>query len=183
MKLLLHTCCAPCLIYPLKALKEEGFEVEAYFYNPNIHPQDEYLKRESACFQLASTINLKLIASEYNQEDFYKAITNKSRPERCFSCWRLRLFKTAEFAKKNNFGSFTTTLLVSIYQDINVIGDIGKKIGNLFGLSFVFRDFRPGFRQAHDDAKRKGLYCQRYCGCSYSLEERNSALSEKGSKR
>jgi predicted adenine nucleotide alpha hydrolase (AANH) superfamily ATPase len=80
----------------------------------------------------------------------------------------LRLARAAQFARENGFNAFTTTLLVSPYQDQKLIKDIGEKIARDEGLSFYFEDFRPGFAQAHKEAKNKGLYCQKYCGCSYS---------------
>jgi predicted adenine nucleotide alpha hydrolase (AANH) superfamily ATPase len=178
MKVLLHTCCAPCLIYPLEVLRSEGFEVEAYFYNPNIHPEEEYAKRKCAFLDFALAQSVKAHIPEYRASDYRDAVTNARRPGRCKECWGLRLLNTARFAKENNFSAFTSALLVSPYQDIEAIKTIGQKIAERLALSFIYRDFRPGFREAHNKARAIGIYCQKYCGCSYSLEERKEAQGQ-----
>lgn len=186
MKILLHTCCGPCFIYPLEALRNEGFEVEAYFYNPNIHPEDEYIKRKSAFLELVSTlIRVKVHIPEYVVSDYHNVVTNRERPRRCLECWDLRLLKTARFAKENNFPAFTLSALVSPYQDSEAIKSIGQKIAEDLKIHFLYRDFRAGFREAHNKARALGIYYQKYCGCKYSLEERNGALlkdKKRGSK-
>ena len=173
MKVLLHTCCAPCLIYPLEVLRQEHSEVEAFFYNPNIYPEEEFLRRQSAFLDFVKSQNIPTHIPAYNQEDYTQAVIEEQRPERCISCWDMRLYKTAAFAKENNFTHFTTALLVSPYQDIEEIKRIGQKIAERTQIQFLYRDFRPGFRQAHNKARELGIYCQKYCGCRYSLEERN----------
>ena len=169
MKVLLHTCCAPCLIYPLETLRKEGFEVEAYFYNPNIHPEEEFIRRKEAFLDFAAAQGVLTHIPEYNPSDYTNAIQDTQ--SRCNNCWELRLKKTAEFAIVNNFAYFTTALLVSPYQDIEEI----KRIGERMSVKFLFRDFRPGFREAHNRARAMGIYCQKYCGCNYSLEEREAS--------
>lgn len=173
MKILLHTCCAPCLLYPLKRLKEQGNEVRGYFYNPNIHPYEEYKKRLQAVDQLKKDIDTEIIYPEYKPEDFFQEINFKeSAPLRCSLCWALRLKKTACAAKEAGFDSFTTTLLVSPYQDQTLLKNIGQSIAKEQALSFYYEDFRSGFREAHNQAKSLGIYCQKYCGCIYSEIER-----------
>lgn len=179
MKVLLHTCCAPCLIYPLEVLRNEGLEVEAYFYNPNIHPEEEYIKRKTAFLDFAGTQSVRAHIPEYSASDYQNAIADTERPGRCRECWGMRLLSTARFAKENNFPAFTSALLVSPYQDIEAIRAIGQKIAERLDLSFIYRDFRPGFREAHNKARSLGIYCQKYCGCGYSLEERKEALAAK----
>lgn len=172
MKILLHTCCGPCLIYPLEVLRQDGFEVEAYFYNPNIHPEDEYLRRKTAFLVLANSQELTAHIPAYNESEYSNSIASRKRPQRCCDCWSLRLLKTAEFARANNFPAFTTALLVSPYQDIETIKSIADKIAKAMKVEFLFRDFRCGFRQAHNKARALGIYAQKYCGCRYSLQER-----------
>lgn len=169
MKLLLHTCCAPCLVYPLEALRREGFLVTGFFYNPNIHPLAEYIKRKEALLVLKPDIEITY--PEYLPQEFFRAINlNEERPKRCAICWGLRLKATARAAKEKGFPYFTTTLLVSPYQDQGLLKEIGERIAQEEGVKFYFADFRPGFRKAHDEAKARGVYCQRYCGCVYSNE-------------
>jgi predicted adenine nucleotide alpha hydrolase (AANH) superfamily ATPase len=170
MELLLHTCCAPCLIYPLKRLKEKGFKVKGFFYNPNIHPFSEYKNRKQAMEDLKKTVDIEIVYPEYKPEEFFQAINLKEKTlERCAICWSLRLKKTAEEAKEKGFDAFTTTLLVSPYQDHKKLREIGSDIAEEVGREFYYEDFRQGFRSAHAQAKKKGIYCQKYCGCIYSM--------------
>jgi len=175
MKLLLHTCCAPCLIYPCDFLKEQGYEVEGFFYNPNIQPLSEYENRKKAVEDYSKSKNIFVhFQDKYRPEEFFRAIVNNEKsPKRCHLCWQLRLKKTAQFAKDKGMASFSTTLLVSPYQDIEKIKQIGEDISKDSGVKFVFADFRSGFRDAHKEAKETGLYCQKYCGCVFSERERN----------
>jgi len=172
MKLLLHTCCAPCLIYPAEKLKDEGFQVTGFFYNPNIYPVEEYEKRKAAVTGFSGAISCGVIYPDYEPTQFLEAIGDKKEsPARCRMCWKLRLKKTAAFACANAFDYFSTTLLVSPYQDQNILKELGEEAARQEGINFYFEDFRPGFRQAHNDARAKGIYCQKYCGCVYSQRE------------
>lgn len=171
MKLLLHTCCGPCLIYPLEKLIFEGFTVKGFFYNPNIHPYTEYNKRKEAVTALGPDI--EVIYPQYSPQEFFQAVNLKEElPARCAICWRLRLKKTAETARESGFKYFTTTLLVSPYQDQELLKKIGNEVGKEERIEFYYADFRSGFRQAHNEARVKGIYCQKYCGCVYSEIER-----------
>jgi len=173
MKLLLHTCCAPCLIYPLEILREKGFEVTGFFYNPNVHPFSEYKNRKQAIEDFSKGVSCEAIYPEYNPTEFFQAVNLREvNPGRCPVCWGLRLKRTAQEAKEKGFNHFSTTLLVSPYQDIELIKKIGADIAEEEGVGFYYEDFRPGFRKAHDEARAKGIYCQKYCGCIYSEMER-----------
>lgn len=173
MRLLLHTCCAPCLIYPLESLRSKGFEVAGLFYNPNIHPFAEYKNRRQAVEDWSKAEKVEVFYPEYAPEEFFRAVNLKeSNPGRCATCWNLRLKKTARDAKAKGFNAFSTTLLVSPYQDQELLKKIGSEVAADEGVEFYYEDFRPGFRQAHDQAKAKGVYCQKYCGCIYSEIER-----------
>ena len=173
MNLLLHICCAPCMIYPLERLKEKGFEVTGFFYNPNIHPLVEYNNRKQAVEDLSKALDLEVIYPEYRPEEFFRPISrNEASPGRCPICWELRLTMTVQAAKENNFDFFSTTLLVSPYQDQGLLRGIGEHLDEEENINFYYDDFRPGFRKAHDEAKSKGIYCQKYCGCMYSEKER-----------
>lgn len=176
-RILLHICCAPCAIYPLKVLRERGFEVEGIFFNPNIHPQGEFIERQQAVAQLASKENLTVYYPQHRPSLFFEKV-KKTLDNRCGICWKLRLSEVAKFAIKNNFSHFTSTLLVSPYQNIETINELGKDAARNFGLEFYFKDFRSGFHTAHNAAKSLGLYRQKYCGCLYSLEEQNKNKSK-----
>lgn len=175
MKLLLHICCGPCLIYPLQQLRLKGIEVEGVFYNPNIHPLSEYKKRREAVEGFSRTADIKVIYPDYKPEEFFQAVSpypnllpQGEREKRCSLCWRMRLEKTAALAKENGFACFSSTLLVSPYQNQEVLRNTGDEVSKDTGMNFYYEDFRPGFRQAHQQAASKGMYCQKYCGCVYS---------------
>ena len=180
MKILLHTCCAPCLIYPFERLQKEGFEVTGLFYNPNIHPFSEYKKRKQAVEQLNKRLNIDIIYPRYLPEEFFRAVNPEEKnPQRCSACWRLRLETTARIAKDKGFEYFSTTLLVSPYQDQELLKKIGDDIADSEGLKFYYEDFRPGFHDAHKKARAEDIYCQKYCGCSYSEIERRQKKKKK----
>ena len=176
--IVLHTCCAPCLIYPLDVLKENGFNVTGVFYNPNIHPLVEYSERKNAVEMLS--LQIEMLYPDYNPADFFRAVNlSEDFPGRCAICWRERLRKTAKFARERNAGYFTTTLLVSPYQDHGLLQKIGNDIAREEGVRFFYSDFRKGFRKAHEEARGKGIYMQKYCGCIYSeLERRKKKKNE-----
>jgi len=172
--MLLHICCAPCLIYPLEVLKPKGFDVTGVFYNPNIHPFLEYRERKKAVADLSSGI--EIIYPDYHPQEFFHTINLKEEdPERCALCWKLRLKNTAHLAKEKGMKYFTTTLLVSPYQDHEMLKKIGSEAGSEEGVEFYYADFRAGFRKAHDEARALGIYTQKYCGCVYSEIERFKA--------
>ncbi|MFA4842349.1 MAG: epoxyqueuosine reductase QueH [Candidatus Omnitrophota bacterium] len=174
MELLLHTCCAPCLIYPLERLRSKGFEVTGLFYNPNIHPQAEYERRRAAVEDFSKPIAAEVLYPQYFPSEFFWAVHSKENsPERCFICWRLRLEQTARKAKHCGCQYFSTTLLVSPYQNQELLAKIGEDVAKQEGVEFYYEDFRPGFKDAHNKARDQGIYCQKYCGCIYSELERS----------
>lgn len=179
MKILLHICCGPCLIYPLKRLNDQSFKVKGFYYNPNIFPISEFNRRREAVAALSKDLQFEVGYSEYLPSEFSEAIgVNLSAPERCKHCWKLRLSRTALYAKENGFDAFTSTLLVSPYQDQELLKELGNQVAGEAGVSFYYEDFRVGFRQAHEEARNKGIYCQKYCGCSYSELERHARIKK-----
>ncbi|MDD5107984.1 MAG: epoxyqueuosine reductase QueH [Candidatus Omnitrophica bacterium] len=180
MDILLHICCGPCLIYPFGRLKEEGFNIKGFYYNPNIYPSGEYSKRKGALEVLSRDLEFDVESPQYDDSEFFQAINaNENTPERCINCWSLRLRRTAKHAKENNLFLFSTTLLVSPYQDHTMLKELGEKIAKETGVDFFYEDFRPGFRQAYKEARQKGLYLQKYCGCNYSIKPKVNGLNEK----
>ena len=173
MDILLHICCGPCLIYPFSRLKDQRFEISGFYYNPNIYPVSEYHRRVEGLKVLSQEFSLSVEYPEYQESDFLQAINAlEALSQRCASCWALRLRKTARQAKKNGFASFSTTLLASPYQNHELLKQLGQQIGQDTGVDFYYEDFRPGFKQAQIEAKRKGIYRQKYCGCKYSIRPR-----------
>lgn len=171
-KVLLHICCGPCAIYPLDVLREQGHNVMGYFYNPNIHPYTEYIKRKEALEKFAQIAGLKVIYDE--KYDFADFLRNASYREarRCLMCYEMRLNQAAHIAKKGKFDYFTTTLLVSKYQKHELISEVGKAVGERYGIPFLYYDFREGFSKGVERSREMGIYRQQYCGCIYSEVER-----------
>ncbi|MCL2800174.1 MAG: epoxyqueuosine reductase QueH [Treponema sp.] len=172
MKLLLHCCCAPCSISSVIALRGNGIEPHLFWYNQNIHPINEYESRRDCFLNFAKEEKLETsVIDEYSMEYFTEAVCGK--PEsRCFLCYRIRLEKTAAFAKENNFGAFTTTLLISPYQDHDAIVQISRECSAKYGVGFYYMDFRRFFKESQASARARGFYMQKYCGCTNSYEEK-----------
>ncbi len=182
MKLLLHICCANCGIYPLERIKERGDDVVGYFFNPNIHPYQEYQKRLEALRQYAGKVGLEVIYRDaYLLEEFLRNVSQKPE-ERCQYCYSVRLEATAREAKKSGFDQFTTTLLQSTHQNHQLIRETGERIAKEVGIPFYYEDFRQGWRRGVEVSKSIGLYRQQYCGCIYSEKER-FLRPKKGTKK
>lgn len=172
MKVLMHICCAPCSIACIKQLREEGVEPTGFWYNPNIHPMLEYKTRKNTLVEYAKSIDLKLIIqNEYGLRAFIQAIYPDFN-NRCGYCYRVRLEETARAAAENGFTHFTTTLLVSPYQNHELICKTAEEAAAKYGVQFLYRDFRPRFREGQDAAREAGMYMQKYCGCVFSEEDR-----------
>ncbi|ADG82047.1 hypothetical protein Tfer_0140 [Thermincola ferriacetica] len=172
MNILLHICCGPCSIYPVKKLREEQHRVRGYFYNPNIHPYTEWKKRLDTLKEYAEKIDLPLIVDEnYELEDFLQQVVYREK-NRCRICYYMRLLRAAKIAKKGKFDAFTTTLLVSPFQKHEMIKEIGEEVAEKTGIPFYYQDFRPGFKEATAASKEMQMYRQQYCGCIFSEKER-----------
>ena len=172
MKLLLHVCCAPCSIKCIEQLREENIEPTLFWYNPNIHPFIEYRNRKNALIEYAKSMDLKLIIDDnYGLRSFISAVT-PNFVTRCEYCYTERLSKTAKYAVDNGYNAFSTTLLISPYQNHERIKQISGKISADIGIEFLYRDFRPYFREGQNMARSMNIYMQKYCGCIFSEEER-----------
>jgi len=172
LNLLLHICCANCAISPIREMGGKGIEVVGYFFNPNIHPYQEYQRRLETLKQYSETVGLKVIyRDEYLLEEFLRNVSHREK-ERCQYCYSIRLGATAQEARKRGFDQFSTTLLQSKHQDHQQIREIGDRVGKEVGIPFCYEDFRQGWRKGLDVSKAMGLYRQQYCGCIYSEKER-----------
>ncbi|QGG46688.1 epoxyqueuosine reductase QueH [Heliorestis convoluta] len=172
MKLLLHSCCGPCSIYPIEQLRQEGYDVNAYFYNPNIHPYKEFRRRLETLEGYTSAINVPLIKEEtYELESFLQKVA-QDPASRCPHCYRMRLYKAAEKGRQLSMDAFTTTLLISPYQNHEMLKALGEEIGKELSIPFLYKDFRHGFREGQQQARERELYRQPYCGCIYSEKDR-----------
>ncbi|RJQ56626.1 MAG: hypothetical protein C4526_01325 [Nitrospiraceae bacterium] len=183
MKILFHICCGNCALYPVKLLRAEGHEFKGFWYNPNIHPLEEYTSRLDSLKKLSDDWRIDMFyVDEYNPEEFFSmfsAETLPQPPERCKSCYLLRLERTAVKAREAGFEAFSTTLLISPYQDFEQITDTGRKLAGKYNVRFYDKDFRPFFKEALTLSKELGLYRQKYCGCVFSRQEREQAIKAK----
>lgn len=174
----MHICCATCAAYVLKRLQDD-FDVIAYYYNPNIYPDEEYKKRFVEAKKYCLENEIPFIEEVPDQEMWF-ALTkghelDPERGERCTICYRIRLEKTAVYAKDNNYEYFGTDLSISPHKDAKRLNEIGQELALEYGLKHLSADFKKqdGFKKAMDISKCEGFYRQDYCGCKYSLEQRN----------
>lgn len=172
IKLLLHCCCAPCSVSCIEPLRAEGIEPVAFWYNPNIHPFKEYEARRNCLVEYCERLDIKLLVSEsYGLKEFVRA-TASDIDGRCRYCYEHRLEEIARFAAENGFDAFTSTLFASVYQNHELMKNAAEAFAEKYGVSFLYRDFRPNFRVGNQKAREEGLYMQKYCGCVFSEEER-----------
>ena len=182
MKLLLHTCCAPCSVYCIDSLRNEKIEPTVYWFNPNIHPYMEYKARRDTLKEYTKSINVQAFFEEdYGLDEFCKNVICDLQ-NRCQNyCYRVRLEQTAKFAKENGYTHFSTTLLVSPYQNHEALIEVANQMAKKYNVEFLYRDFRIGFREGQAKARELGLYMQKYCGCIFS-EEMSSLARQKKDK-
>jgi predicted adenine nucleotide alpha hydrolase (AANH) superfamily ATPase len=176
-RLLFHVCCATCAAYVLEQLRQK-YQVTAYFYNPNIYPQDEYRMRFSEVCAWCLKKDIPFIEEKPETDRWFALTTghenDAERGERCGICYRMRLHKTAEYAKAHGFEIFGTDLSISPHKDAAKINSIGKELGEVFGIAFLEADFKKqdGFKKAMVISREEQFYRQDYCGCIYSLKAR-----------
>jgi predicted adenine nucleotide alpha hydrolase (AANH) superfamily ATPase len=184
-RLLLHICCGPCSTYTIKRLREQGFDVTGFWYNPNIHPFAEHERRRECIQDYSRAVELAMIEwEEYEMPTYFRAVAgHEPFGERCALCYRLRLERTAEVAQQNGFAAFSTTLLISPYQQQTLIRSIGDELAGQRGLEFYFENLRRGWSERGHLARQHHLYQQQYCGCIYSeweAAERSAAKTDQG---
>lgn len=176
-KLLLHSCCAPCSSYVISYLTNY-FDITILYYNPNIYPYEEYLKRKNEQIKLIKELTSKniidIIDCDYDNELYNNLIKGlENEPEkgnRCTICYQMRMEKTASIAKENNYDYFCTTLSVSPYKNSDLINEIGKKLEGRYKINWLYSDFKKkdGYKKSIELSKKYNLYRQDYCGCIYS---------------
>ena len=182
--LLLHACCGPCSSAVLELLSNV-FEISIYYYNPNIYPEEEFIRRREELKRFAqkfpAAANIKIIEPQYAPEEFYEASGVREKPElekekemgeRCFNCYKLRLEKTFAYALQNGYDYVTTTLSISPYKDAKKINSIGMELENRYNgkVKFLHSDFKKknGFLRSLEISSEYGMYRQDYCGCVFS---------------
>lgn len=174
-KVLLHSCCAPCSSHVVTLLKEY-FDVTVLYYNPNIHPLEEYLKRKNEQIKLLEILNIPIMDIDYDHNEFKENVKGledeKEGGARCNKCFALRLEKTAILAQLNQFEYFCTTLTVSPYKNSQIINKIGAILEQKYNVKYLYSDFKKkeGYKKSIELSKKYDLYRQHYCGCEYSVE-------------
>lgn len=178
--LLLHSCCAPCSSYVIEYLSI-FFSITIFFYNPNIHPEEEYIKRLEEQISLINRLQTKnrvnFIAGLYEPDLFFKKVKGleqeKEGGQRCFKCFELRLKRTAQKACESDFQYFTTTLTVSPHKNAGLINRLGHNISSAYHVQYLFSDFKKnsGFQRSILLSNKYQLYRQNYCGCVFSKKQ------------
>ena len=181
--LLIHSCCAPCSSYVLEYLSQY-FEITVFYYNPNIYPESEYTKRILEQQKLIRDMNLKypvsFLAGRYEKEKFYAMAEGmedlREGGARCMKCYELRLSEAARQAAAGGFDYFTTTLSISPMKNAQKLNEIGARLGIEYGVEYLVSDFKKknGYKRSIELSKEYGLYRQDYCGCEFSLREREA---------
>jgi len=182
--LLLHACCAPCSSHTLMVLKDY-FRISIFYSNDNIYPESEYNKRldEIITFSKKISNDIDVIYDKYNENDYNMAVKGLEhlgeRTKRCYECYKLRLEKTAIKAKELNYDYFSTTLSISPYKVEKWINEIGYMLEGKYNIKYLFSDFKKeaGYTDSINLSKEYGLYRQDYCGCKYSLQERDERIA------
>ena len=172
-RILLHICCGPCSIYPVRRLQEQGFEVTGLYYNFNIHPAQEYIRRREGAKEVAAGMGFKLICrdEDYNPETYLRSVAFREE-NRCFLCYQLRLSRVLSIAGNGGFDFFSSTLLYSRFQKHDLICSLAADMAGSGKVRFWREDFRLGWQEGIDLSKKWGIYRQQYCGCVYSEFER-----------
>lgn len=172
-KMLIHTCCAPDALYVISILKDK-YEITGYFYNPNIHPSEEYQLRLEETRKVAQELNFNLLVEEYDKSRWIKMTERfKDEPEkgrRCDICYAMRLERTARKASELRFDTFTTVMSLSPWKKADVLNRIGRMFAHRYRIHFLEANFKKkdGFKKSIELSKQHNLYRQNYCGCIYS---------------
>lgn len=188
MRLLLHACCGPCSLEPLRLLLEEGHDITIAYMNSNIHPKEEYLHRRDTLLEFAATQGISVVEGVYSPQAWANtagqyASDPTMRPWRCRACYRQRLDEACDYALANGFDGVATTLTVSPYQYTDIIREELEAACALRGLAPVFRDYTEQYPEATRRSKALGMYRQNYCGCAVSKKEAEQEREERRAER
>ena len=187
-KILLHACCGPCSLEPVRLLRQEGHELTIFYANANIHPRDEYQRRLDTLLAWAETEGIPVIEGTYDPDAWSTAVGpadtwGDDHAQRCRACYRLRLEESARYAAEHGFEALSTTLAVSPYQFTDIIAEEVQRAADAYGLQAVFQDFRPYYPEATRASRALGMYRQNYCGCAFSNAEAAAEREEAKRRR
>jgi len=189
-KVLLHSCCAPCSGEIMEKMICRGIDLTIFFYNPNIHPRQEYELRKNENIRFAKKLKIPFIDADYDRDTWFKRAKGMEwepeRGKRCSMCFDMRFDRTALYANENGFKIFTSSLGLSRWKDMNQINDCGIKAAsrypNLIYWTYNWRK-QGGSERMYEIAKREQFYKQEYCGCVYSLRDSNAYRKQKGREK
>jgi len=188
--LLLHSCCAPCAGEIMEAVAASEIKTTVYFYNPNIHPIQEYELRKEENKRYCQKLGLDFIDADYDKDNWFKRIkgleNEPERGERCTKCFDMRFERSALYAHENNFFLFATTLGISRWKDLDQVNNSGLRAADRYsGLNFWDFNWRKagGSPRMIEISKREEFYQQEYCGCVYSLRDTNKWRKENNRPR
>lgn len=175
-RLVLHSCCAPCTTAIAECMLQNGLEPIVFFFNPNIHPQQEYEKRKQECIRYATRLGLDFVDADYDHAAWLSAVAGlehePERGRRCLRCFEVRLLATANFTQQQGLQVFTTTLAASRWKSLDQVQQAGQKAQEaVSGVTFWGQNWRKGGLQTRRDylIKELGIYNQTYCGCEFSV--------------
>lgn len=172
--LLLHACCGPCSLEPVRLLRAEGFEPTILWTNPNIQPVAEHeLRLETLRAWARDVAHVEVVVAADDRAAWERAVAPAGfdRERRCRACYALRLAECCRVARERGFPHVSTTLAVSPYQLFDACGELLRRTAAAFGLAAVWRDFRPHYADATRTSRELGMYRQSYCGCRFSAAE------------
>lgn len=178
-KLLLHSCCGPCSTQVIDVLRND-YDITVFYYNPNIMPDEEYSHRLAEQKRFCGEVGIPVIDLPYDNACYLNKVKGHEQDreggQRCTLCFDLRLDKTAEYAVKNGFDIFATTLSVSPHKNTAVINAVGEEISKKYNIEFLAGNFKKndGYKKSIEFSKKYNLYRQNYCGCAFSKLEREN---------
>lgn len=172
-RVLLHMCCGPCAIAPIRRLQEEGYDVTGFFWNPNIHPLQEYMRRREGAAEVARRLGVSVIFkdNEYDPKLWFRAVSFREE-NRCFHCYALRMERAVAIAVHGRFDYVSSTILYSKKQQHDVVRQLGEDMTKDGPVQFLYRDFRTGWEEGITTSQEWEIHRQQYCGCLYSEHER-----------
>ena len=179
-RVLLHICCGPCGIFPVESLRAEGLEVTGFFFNPNIQPFQEYARRRDAAREMSASLGLRMLWKEDVEiKDWLRQMAFREE-FRCELCYHLRLTQAAAYARQGKFDYFSSSIFYSRQQKHELAREVAEAVAKEQRVGFLYRDFRPGWKQGIERSIEIKLYRQQYCGCIFSEYERYNRARKLG---